>query len=117
MKRKAILFKIEPPVMSDSDFRQMLEGVMLHRENLVRYGTPFAPEKPDSEVVERRNHELDAQIAQSQEKIKELEKTKDTYGQLLRVIYEEESHIKEEQRARSANRGEMNTEGTMSRPK
>jgi hypothetical protein len=79
----------------------MLEGVMMHRENLVRYGTPFPPEKPNSELVEQRKHELDAQIAECKAKIKELEDAKDRYGLLLRVIYDEESRIKNEQRSRS----------------
>jgi len=104
MKRKAATFKIQPPVMSDSDFRQLLEGVMVHRENLVRYGTPFAPEKPSSELIERRKDELDEQIAECQMKITELEATKERYHRLLRVIYEEEGRIKDEQRARFSGR-------------
>ena len=104
-----MLFKIQQPVMSEVNFRKMLEGVMVHRENLVRYGTPFAPEKPNSELVEQRKHELDEQIAICQAKIKELEATKERYQQLLKVIYEEESRIKEEQRARTV-RQDLNTE-------
>jgi hypothetical protein len=53
MKRKPNIFKIQKPVMSDTDFRQMLEGVMAHRENLVRFGTPYPPEQPHSELVEQ----------------------------------------------------------------
>ena len=101
MKRKPVQFKIQQPVISEVNFRQMLEGVMVHRENLVRYGTPFAPEKPNSELVEQRKHELDEQIAICQAKIKELEATKERYNQLLRVIYEEESRLKEEQKSRA----------------
>ena len=116
MKRKAVQFKIERPAMSEGDFRLMLEGVMTHRENLVRYGTPFAPEKPDSELVEQRKHDLDAEIAECRAKIEELEDTKERYHQLLRVIYEEESRIKEEQRAKYNGRAEMNNEPYMQRP-
>jgi predicted ribosome quality control (RQC) complex YloA/Tae2 family protein len=88
----------------------MLEGVMMHRENLVRYGTPFPPEKPNSELVEQRKHELDEQIAECKAKIKELEEAKERYGQLLRVIYEEESRIKDEQRSRYSGRAETATD-------
>ena len=109
--KKPISFKIEQPQMSDQEFRQMLEGVMMHRENLVRYGTPFAPEKPNSELVEQRKHELDEQIKECRAKIEELEKTKERYHQLLRVIYEDEGRIKEEQRSRS--RADVNSEGFM----
>jgi DNA-binding transcriptional MerR regulator len=110
MKRKPVIFKIQKPVMSDTDFRQMLEGVMAHRENLVRFGTPYPPEQPNSELVEQRKHELDAQIAECKAKIKELEDAKERYGQLLRVIYEEESRIKEDQRLRYSGRMESSSE-------
>jgi hypothetical protein len=110
MKRKPVVFKIQPPVMSDTDFRLMLEGVMIHRENLVRYGTPFPPEKPNSELVEQHKHELDEQIAECKAKIRELELAKERYGQLLRVIYEEESRIKDEQRSRYSGRTEATTD-------
>lgn len=102
--------------MSDSDFRQMLEGVMMHRENLVRYGTPFPPEKPTSELVEQRKKELDDQITEVKNKIKELEDTKERYSQLLRVIYEAESRNKEEQRSRYTGRMEMANDPYMQHP-
>ncbi|KAK8897025.1 hypothetical protein M9Y10_014957 [Tritrichomonas musculus] len=105
--KKPIIFKITQPVMSDKDFRQMLEGVMSHRDNLIRYGTPFPPEQPDIELVEQRKKELDSQIQECKAKIKELEDAKERYGQLLRVIYEEECRIKEEQKNRSQLRSEF----------
>jgi hypothetical protein len=110
MKRKPVVFKIQKPIMSDNDFRQMLEGVMAHRENLVRFGTPYPPEEPNSEFVEQRKHELDTQIAECKAKIKELEDAKERYGQLLRVIYEEESRLKEEQRSKYSGRTESTSE-------
>jgi hypothetical protein len=110
MKRKPVVFKIQKPVMSDTDFRQMLEGVMAHRENLVRFGTPYPPEQPNSELVEQRKHELDSQIADCKARIKELEEAKERYGQLLRVIYEEESRLKEEHRHRYSGRTDAGSE-------
>lgn len=104
--RKQIVFKIQSPIMSDHDFRQMLEGVMVHRENLIKYGTPYPPEAPDSEKMKQRKAELDAKIAEYQAKIQELDDTKERYNQLLRTIYEEESRIKDEQKKCLLNRSE-----------
>ena len=98
--KKPVIYKITPPVMSDQDFQMMLEGVMTHRENLIMYGTPFPPERQNSELAEQRKAELDEQIKICKAKIKDLEESRERYNQLLRVIYEEESRIKEEQRNR-----------------
>jgi hypothetical protein len=103
---KPVIFKIQKPVMSDADFQQMLEGIMAHRENLLRFGTPYPPERPNPELIEQRKSQLDTQIQECKAKIQELEETKERYGQLLRVIYEEESRIKEEQRSRYSGRTE-----------
>lgn len=98
--KKPVIYKITSPVMTDQDFQSMLNGVMAHRDNLIRHGTPFPPEKPDSELAKQRKAELDDQIKACQAKIKELEEARERYNQLLRVIYEEESRVKEEQRNR-----------------
>ncbi|KAH0789153.1 hypothetical protein GPJ56_006906 [Histomonas meleagridis] len=102
--KKPIIFKVQHPVMSDNDFRQMLEGIMMHRDNFIRHGSPFPPEQPALEIIEERKRELEAQIAECKARIKELEESKERYGQLLRVIFEEESRVKEEQRAQRPNR-------------
>lgn len=115
MKRKPVQYKLPMPVVKTDDFSEMLQGVMRHRENLVKFGTPFAPEKPDSELVEQRKHQLDGQIAECQAKIKQLEDTKERYHQLLRVIYEEEDRVKREQTARYSN-GRVDNEPYMQRP-
>ncbi|KAK8894304.1 hypothetical protein M9Y10_022739 [Tritrichomonas musculus] len=104
--KKPTIYRIEQPVMNDIDFKFMLEGIMAHRDNLVRYGTPLPPEKPDVELQEQRKRELEQQISECKEKIKELEDSKERYAQLLRVIYEEESRAKEEQRNRNNYRSE-----------
>lgn len=104
--KKPTIYKIQPPLMSDNDFRFMLEGIMAHRDNLVIYGSPLSPEKPDAEFQEQRKRELEQQINECKEKIKELEDSKERYAQLLRVIYEEESRVKEEQKSRNAYRTE-----------
>jgi hypothetical protein len=104
--RKLVVYKIQKPTMSDSDFQQILDGVMSHRENLLRFGTPYPPGRPDSALVEQRKAELNSQIEKCRAKIKELEETKERCGQLLRVIYEEESRIKDEQGSRYSRRTE-----------
>ena len=104
--KKPTIYRIQQPVMSDNDFRFMLEGIMSHRDNLVRYGTPLPPEKPDVELQEQRKRELEKQISECKGKIKDLEDSKERYTQLLRVIYEEESRVKEEQRNRNNYRSE-----------
>ena len=97
--KKPVMFKIPPPTMSDNDFRWMLEGIMIHRRNLINYGTPFR-EEPNSKIIKERKEELDQQIDECNAKIKELEETKERYNQLLRTIYEEESRLKDEQKKR-----------------
>lgn len=109
--KKPTIYKIQPPLMSDSDFRFILEGIMAHRDNIVRYGSPLPPEKPDVELQEQRKREIDQQIIECKEKIKELEDSKERYVQLLRVIYEEESRVKEEQKSRNAYRTEYQSNG------
>ena len=99
--RKPTQYKIPYPVMSDRDFRKMLEGVLYHRENLIRYGTPFPPEQPNSEKIAQRKSELDTQINDCKAKIKLLEDEKERYNLLLRTIYEEESRVKDEQKKKT----------------
>lgn len=106
--KKPVMFKTPQPVMSDKDFRLMLEGIMIHRQNLIQYGTPF-PEEPNSEVIKERKVELDQQIEECQAKIKELEDTKERYNRLLRTIYEEESRLKDEQKKRVNRAGTPST--------
>jgi len=84
----------------------MLEGVLRHRDNLIRYGTPFPPEQPNSEQIAQRKNELDAQINECKAKIKDLEDSKERYNLLLRTIHEEESRVKDEQKKRTTNRPE-----------
>ena len=96
--KKPIVFKVQHPVMSDNDFRQLLEGIIVQRDNLIRYGTPYPPNHPDGEVAEQRKRELDEQIAEYKNKIKKLEEEKAGYEQLLRIIFEEEGRVKDEQR-------------------
>lgn len=105
--KKPINFKLDQPVMIDVDFKQMLDGVMMHRNNLLQYGSPFPPEKLDSALAESRKQDLDDQIAKCKMKIKELEDAKEKYLQLLRVISEEECRIKEEQKSRNQLRSEI----------
>ena len=104
--KKPTIYKIQPPIMSDNDFRFILEGIMAHRDNIVRYGSPLPPKNPDVELQEQRKRELEHQIVDCKEKIKELEDSKERYTQLLRVIYEEESRVKEEQKTRNTFRTE-----------
>jgi DNA repair exonuclease SbcCD ATPase subunit len=114
--KKPVVYKIQKPIMSDADFRQILEGILAHRENLLRFGTPYPPERTDSALVGQRMSELDSQIEECKAKIKELEETKERYEQLLRVIYEEESRIKDEQRARYSGRTETGSEHLHTQP-
>ena len=106
--KKPVMFKIPTPVMSDNDFRWMLEGIMIHRRNLINYGTPFR-EEPNTQQIKERKEVLDQQIEEFNAKIKELEDTKERYNQLLRTIYEEESRLKDEQKKRINRAGTPST--------
>ena len=91
------MYKIPIPTMTDQEFRWMLEGIMIHRTNLITYGTPFR-EEPNTQQKKEKKEALEQKIEKCKEKIKELEDTKERYNQLLRTIYEEDSRLKEEQK-------------------
>ena len=89
--RKTAQYRIDLTVFSDSDLKAMIEKIITHRENLIKYGSPYPPEDESEESAAMHKEIIDQKIAECKRRIKDLDETRERYQSLLKVVYAEEA--------------------------